>query len=557
MGTPIPTALLTAKVDYARVVLYNHLLNASDSNEVALARAILLVLSQEWTQSKSSVIKAYGSSQVSAPLAIEKWHDHAVERAKEIIDWETTTKARQQAYDKRRQSYEKYLDSISKKAEPFLLICQELAPGSQTMSFKSNKMTSKYMQVLRGELLAWFDRQRPTVALVRQEPKDGLVAFLRQRSDLLMLLLTTHANPKPGPDRVNSEKAVSMQIAITPPLPRRFELYPTWDAPKTLALRSLSEPERSALAVSTIITALGGLVKNKRLQYSSDRLAAIHGGELLEWDQAISSCLVLSDNRALGVALDTATKAFGSGKRPTRAMLEDVTSKIGPLVSGTPPVVPVSLEASVESLWDNIKSKYRLNAAPAFLDQYALHRILLMGIRQSHLESQMLAELAESRISSFLRTSKGRYSLGLSTPEGKTPIFVPGHAFRAGDKPPEFRNCQISDGALGYWESGTFVICAVLEARVMGSGSRELWFDPNKKLEGLSRMDQAVLRAFANREWLELQEITERGGQNFSLRIADVEAQVSLSRTVQKCADHSSRYFRPRPEVSLLETSAV
>ena len=361
-----------------------------------------------------------------------------------------------------------------------------------------------------------------------REPVDGLAHFLQQRTDLVMLLLTVHSAAKPGPDRVNAEKTVDLQISITSALSRRFELYPAWDAQKVLALSKLAEAERTTLAASAFSAAQGGLVKCKRYQYSSSRLTALFGSDIPQWDQATSGCLIMSDNRELGQALETAMKVMESGKRPPAESLKQVQTQIDSLLSGSSKVTSISVEPLVQSLWDTVKTKYHLDKDPSVLDVFALNRILLMGIRQSALQSQMLAELAESRVCSFLRTRKGRYSLGLSIPEDKPAIFVPGHGVRLGDEPPETRNRQISDGVLGYWDSGTFVVCAILEAGVRGSGGRELWFDTKKKLEDLSRLEQAHLRAFANREWLELRETVERSGKNFSTTVADVEGQVSV-----------------------------
>ena len=143
MGTPNPNALLTAKVDEARDVLFNHLLQASDVEKVALARAVAVyfVLDEEWTNSRGNVSKTFGSSPLAPPTAIQRWHDHAIERAKDILEWETTSKARQEAYSKRRQSYEKVFDNLSKNFQLLRPVLKSLMRGSQAPIFQSNQRT--------------------------------------------------------------------------------------------------------------------------------------------------------------------------------------------------------------------------------------------------------------------------------------------------------------------------------------------------------------------------------------------------------------------------------
>lgn len=532
MGSPEVTKRLGDEIDAAEKVLQNHLLDAGPREKIALARAIHQVLFTEWTNksSQSHVIQQFGNKQLTPELAVEKWHDHAVEKAQEILSWETPPpKAKKTTYDTRRKSYETYMSKITKDFGLFYDSYQRLAGNVVVTRFKKDDKTSEYLKLLTTEILAWYDGYLITAGFILKDPKDGMVQFLAQRREMLMLLKTLHAEKHQEPERQLAVQALETQLGLAPTVRRMASLYSAWDAKHILTFKDLTEVERAVLAVAVLIPVAGRLLKAGRLVYTATRLVQVYGGSSTAWEQAISYSSQLSKNRKEQKSLDAAFDHMSSGKKLPPQIAREISTALPTVLLQKSIQEPVKIEQLTIDLWADLKSKHSwLGSSASFLDEHALRRILLMGPKPAHLQSQLLAELAESRIGTFLRDKQGLYSFGITVPSDTTLEYVPGHAFRAGDKDPAIKNRQISDGVLGYWQKGMFNIAAILEATVEGFGGRMLGHNKSA-LTGLTRIEQTHLRAYSNREWLESKEVADRKGETFVKTLPDLDKEVRHS----------------------------
>ena len=174
------------------------------------------------------------------------------------------------------------------------------------------------------------------------------------------------------------------------------------------------------------------------------------------WTRALGYSSVLSKDRGIIHALVAAHEAMRSSTKPTGNVASEAVTAIGTLLrsparNGAVPG-PATLESAVKDLWADLAKFPWLSHSPWSLDEHALRQILMMGPNPAHLQCQMLAELAESSVVVFLHEKSRIYGLGVEVPNDCMLEFVPGHAFRAGDKVPDISNRQISDGVLGYWK---------------------------------------------------------------------------------------------------------
>ena len=520
--TPV---IVDAKVTEAANVLRSCILAIRTPHEIALARAIHTVLSSQWSTQPRRVLDAFGPSD---DRSIQDWHNDAVRRAHAIVAWETTSETAKNAYIKRRQNYESYADGFANQFDRFQATYKQLAPSISVPRFSNTDLTPAYVSMLKREVLAWYDRQRPSEYHVRPNPQDGMVRFMNQRKETIMMLETCHAKDNPGPIRQAASDACTIQLTLAPILGLMVGLYKTWDGTSILQLKDVSELERAVLAVSMFVPAAARMIKAGRLVYTPERLAQMYGGDSGVWKQAISCAAALAQHRPWQHTLDEvyATMQSSANLKLSDKVLADATTALPQLVSAlrTGSQAPIPLEPEVTQLWASLQSKHDWLGS-ALLDEYAFRRVLLMGPNLGRLQAQLLAELAESRIATLSRDRNALYILGIEVPEGCTLEFVPGHAFRAGDKNPDIANRQITDGVLGYWQKDVFCVAAVLEIRVDGIGGRELGFVETESSK-LTEYQQDELRAFSNREWDEAREVSERRGERFNQAIAAYDPEV-------------------------------
>ena len=307
MGNLETIKKLGDEINAAEKVLHNHLLDAGSREKIALARAIHQVLSAEWTNKSthSQVLQNFGDNQPIPQLAVEKWHDHAVEKAKETLFWETPPpQAKKTVYDSRRKSYEIYMGKITKNLGLFYDAYQKLAGKVVVTSFKRDDKTSEYLTTLRTEILAWYDGYLMTAGFILKDPEDGMIQFLTQRREMLMLLKTIHAEKHKGPDREVAVEALEMQLALAPILRRMTYLYSAWDGKQILTFKDLTDLERAVLATAVLVPVAGRLLKAGRLMYTTTRLVQVYGGNNTAWERAISYSAQLSKNRIEQKSLD-------------------------------------------------------------------------------------------------------------------------------------------------------------------------------------------------------------------------------------------------------------
>ncbi|KAG8803858.1 hypothetical protein FRC17_006103, partial [Serendipita sp. 399] len=541
----VTPAMLEATVTAAAKTLHDHVIAVSSAREIALARTIYTIKNDQWTKQRPWVLKAFGGKRPSAILSLNAWHDLVVRKANEIVAWETWTSDSHKAYQKRKDSYDVYFDAIMKQFSRFYDSYKRLAPSVKIPPFSKTTFTSAYLIMLKREMLAWYERQRPSPQLVLPNPPDGILHFMNQRTEIVVMLKTHHAKEHPGLDREIALKACMLQLSLAPTLALIVRLYKPWDNTKILAFKDMTEVERSVLALAMFVPSAARLLKSGRLVYTPVRLSQLYGGDQTLWLQAIGYSAVLSKHRPQQKALDEAYKVMtavsGSTKISGKVLTDasEATKFIVEYLSTNGNfVIPASLEVSVATLWNDIQASNPWFGT-ANLDAHALRRILLMGPNLLHIQAQLLVELAESRIAKLLCDRNGAIALGVDVPVDCALEFVPGHAFRAGDAIKTIANRQITDGVIGYWLGDVFYVAAFLEARMSGPigglGPRELGHSKNA-VSLLNRAEQAQLRAFSNREWIEAKEVADRAQAEFKAKLDGYDTDLLFSESGSQIA---------------------
>jgi len=361
---------------------------------------------------------------------------------------------------------------------------------------------------------------------------------MNEHRESLILLKTTHTDTKQTFNREMAEKACKLALALAPVLSLAVGLYKPWDGIRTFSLKAPTELDRAVLAFAFLVPSFARLFKSGRPVYNPDRLSRIYGGPVALWNLALRYCTALSNHRDWQRLLDTLYSSVGPANKLTTFAESTTFLAIISAPSDATLLAP-SPEWWVADLWADLKSSHPW-LATVQLDEWAIRRVLLMGPNLSHIQSQLLAELAESRIATFLRDKSGVYALGIpDAPDGCTLEFVPGHAFRAGDKILDFVNRQLSDGVIGYWDKEVFHVVAVLEAKVDGMGVRELGHTKTT-MASLTPEEQLQLRRFAKRESAEDREVANRKDKVFKTSIEQYERQVRCAFNV---VYHDSRLF--------------
>lgn len=523
MVDDITLGLLKSDVGRAADNLRRLILNADSADKIALARAVYLYKDTRYIlpPARQALVGLKASK-----ATLQSLQKDAVTNAKETVSWDKATPENGKAHAIRRKQYQDYIDLVTKQFEQFHTTYQKLAPSVSIPPYPKSSLTSDYLSVLRTQVLAWYDSKLSSKSIPEANPQDGIARFMTEHRESLILLKATHTVTKASINRKIASKACNIQLLLAPVLSLAIGLYKPWDGPKTFSFKTLTDFDRAVLALGMFIPSFGRLFKSGRPVYDPDRLSLIYGGNPSLWDLALRYCTVISDHRDSQHLLDSFYASIGPSKLvgPTgfdSAALLTIVSAPSSFQESPP-------EWWLVDLWTDLKSRHPW-LATAQLDEWAIRRVLLVGPNLSHIQSQLLAELAETRIATFLQNKAAVYALGIAdAPDGCTFEFVPGHAFRAGDKIPEFVNRQISDGVIGYWDNVGFHVVAVLEAKVDSVGVRELG---HAKTTGLSPEEQLQLRRFAKRELAEDREVADRLETPFKAPIDRYERQVRVCST--------------------------
>jgi hypothetical protein len=540
MGDEITPAMLNAQVEDSFQVLIDSIIGIEPDSRIALARATHQILLQEWTKQRRTVIKVYGGRK-----PIKAWQNRAVEKGKILVDWDNSAPARTLAYGNRLDSYKALMAKIIKDASTrrYLIFYQVYRKVGKIPPYAKTNLTMPFLSALNREIMEWYVRQRPSDHVVLPDPDVGMIRFLKERREFVMLLKLCHQKVISQKDIQPSVMACKVMLEMVPTVNTVVCLYRLWTSEEILLLKlnSMTEAERAILALGFLVPSAARLVKYGRLVYGSSRLGQLYGRS--GWDTVIGYSAILSKNRNMQKALDDVYQSFISKGTPTQGSLNEAIKAAEFIVKSSNQnndfAPPASIEKPILELWKELVGKFPWLQSKLFLDEYALRRMLLMGSNPSQLESQLLVETAESAIAGLLRNRYGTYRLGIEAPETSTLEFVPGHAFRTGNKNPNIANRQVTDGVIGYWEAGKFYLVAILESKVDNLGGRELGYS-KPSLEKLTRAENETLRAYTNREWVESWEVQQRSSGNaskpttsqaardeYNTQVRDLESKVS------------------------------
>lgn len=516
-----------AEVEKDLKALERYLLEADSVEQTARARAIYNLQRDEWTKTPAVVLQRYRGKPLAEALKL--WQNRAVQVADQLNRWDKTKQ-----WDLRQKLFDRLVALKPQEIGQLWFVYARIVRPMLIPAFRQTPKTSKYLTLLRVVFASWYTSKPVTTDFLLLPPETALLNFWQQRREILVALVTAHAPRHPTDVEFQAaDDSLEMHSALVPTLGPVFDLYHGWPAPSILRYRNrlISEAERALLSLTPLLAVAGRLLKSGRLMYSSERLTQVFGGNDLAWKQAIAYSVLLAGDIAGRKALDDAIDSMQSKGSLTKQLTADAAKMFGTLLTADAKAgifhLVEPLEAAVDNLWKSFASSqlFWIGQAPANLDEHALRRILAMGPSLPLMKCQLLAELAESYVGSVMRQKLGAYALGIDVPAGCILEFIPGHAVTAPLDPAALRTQQISDGLLGYFLNGVFNVAAVLEVKIAGQGTREAPFSKSK-LSSLTRDETTLLRAFANREWANAKEASERGGISFKKEVDDFMPEV-------------------------------
>lgn len=400
---------------------------------------------------------------------------------RDLIPWEAD-EATRKAYAAKREEYAQFCDRLEKDPIWRTHVVVDRFEGKSYL-IEDNRAVRTIMAGVARSYFTWFLEHPPDRLFLQLSARASFRDFLDERPDVLSALrfaqrLPADYNPPQDVEIKRPElvEMVELAIAILPIVGNAVTGYEVVSAHDLFGYR-LTDLERAIMAATILLPVAGRLVKAGRLVYSEVRLTRMFGEEVQGWRLAIAADARASANPAVLHAVNQAAEELRLGKRIAAALAKELAESLPRLVRGVIRAV-VEHEARVVALLAKLSKQF---PALAKLDAPSLLRVLRKGPNVSNMKGQLLEELLETRVLSWLRDPAGLAALGVKAPRGKRLDFVPGHLLLGRD------GKGITDGMLVYWEKDVMVPVAVFEAKAgkqsavgrlhLGSGDDELSAD--------------------------------------------------------------------------------
>jgi hypothetical protein len=515
----------------AATLLERHLLVPSLIVQIALARAVCDIKTDQWTKQRGNVLSRYGNT----PDGLVLWHNAVVKQAEDLVRWENDP-VRAVLWAKRVKEYERRLALLQGDISNLYPAYEKIARPVKISAFGKASKTPMFIDTFRSAFTAWYNAQRVSPSLVAEPINATMTRFMMQHKEIIADLKSVHARSNPAqPGRQVAVEAVDLSLALISLPGTCINLYSMWEAKQILLLANLTELERAVLAMAFLIPVADQLSRGGLANYTASRLQFICSGSLDAWENVLAHASNLAGNTASLKVLESAAETIRLTGKLTKSMANDVLASLPAITtfkpvkpSPSPPLAPGSRDEILDVTWSETLLKFPWVAKdPAHLDEHALRRVLRAGPDKSHLQSQILAELAESYFRTLLQHKLATMVLGIDLPEGCLLEFVPGHAVSVAYDPVAMRAPQVSDGLIGYYQNGMFQVAAILEIRVASWGIRDFPF-VKKKLETLTRQERTFLRAAAEREHAAASQAAERTSQAFKKEVDEFLPEVRL-----------------------------
>lgn len=377
---------------------------------------------------------------------------------RELAPWDAD-EATQKAYAAKREEYASFCDRLETDHMWRTHVVVDKFNGKSYL-IEDNREIRTIMAGVARSFSTWFLEHPPDRVFLRLSPQASFRDFLDDRPGVLAALrfaqrLPADFNPPLDVpiERPVLVEMVELAIGLVPVLGSAVAGYEVLTGRDLFGYR-LSDLERAVLASSVLLPAAGRLVKGGRLVYTEARLTRLYGQEVQGWRLAIAADARASANPAALHAVSQAAEELRLGRRLEAALAREVAQALPKLVRGVIQAI-VEHEPRIVVLLAKLAKRF---PALAKLDGPSLLRVLRKGPGASNMKGQLLEELLETRVLSWLRDPAGLAALGLKT-RGKKIEFIPGHLMCGRD------GRGITDGMLVYWEKDVMVPVAVFEAK--------------------------------------------------------------------------------------------
>ncbi|KAF2276154.1 uncharacterized protein EI97DRAFT_398853, partial [Westerdykella ornata] len=484
------------------------------------------IMVEQWTKYPQQIMNQFGGT---GPIGwkmqrLLDWDQAASDLATEIVAYEQSSTQRFSRYLDKGIKYANYVSKVASQFDDFFYAYKDVYTGITTI-YEANLETPKYTKVLKDAFMEWYDQHVMNDRFLRKSAREGMVEFLRERPDMILLLNFIHALPKLKSEiqediaRPLAVEAMELSLSLVPLLGNAIALYEIWSG-RDLFGYHLSDLERGIMAASVLLPMAGRLVKGGRALYTEARLVKLYGRDAAGWNRAIRSSARAAEQRSSLRAIKSAEDSLRVSGKLEGAVAKEAAIAV-PKLLHSPGNLAASVSNEVKILWEAMSKKY---AALKGLDEIALRRVLEKGPNVDHLKGQLLEELAEAHVIPMLRNRQGGFALGVKVPAGKTLEYVPGHAIRTASGR---AGRQVTDGMVGYWDKEVFNIVAIFEAKSGRKGARELSLKTTD-IAKLGKTERDELRAFAKEVWAEEKEIAEEAGKSYTRTVEEVEKEVIL-----------------------------
>ncbi|BAT60607.1 hypothetical protein GJW-30_1_03155 [Variibacter gotjawalensis] len=396
---------------------------------------------------------------------------------------------------------------------------------TQILKVTHNRRTVEVVDMIATALTTSFQFHKTDADFFRNPPMVGLKRLLDQdRPDLEQALRAALALPSdiveynlPKEKRPAYEETVEFVVSFIPIIGSLVAGYEVISG-KDLFGRELSDVERGILAAGILLPFAARSVKSGRALYQAERMATLYGEDAAKHAYAMAMGERLSSDLMTWSLLREARATVATEKKIANDVASDLSDRLTLLLkdarSATPQAVDVVFEDAFKAL---VKKTDKL----AGLDSLAVERIAAKGINESHVKGQLLEEMLENRVASWLREGTAKKALGLDHVTGKIE-FVPGHMVR------DLSGRQITDGILVTQVRDELQIVAVFECKAGKHASRELSKGVTSRGD-LSKNAEAELRAYAKDVLREVQEQARLEGRTATDTLESIMNDVKLN----------------------------
>ncbi|WP_405243170.1 pre-toxin TG domain-containing protein [Lentisalinibacter salinarum] len=433
------------------------------------------------------------------------------------------------AYIRKQDEYIRLAQTLAQRASRYRLI-RDRANGIEYL-VRENETTRRIVAEIQTALSDWFQQNHTRDGFFSRSAQWGLAAMLEERVDLVAALRAAQRLPLDserfdvGVDRPAYVEAAELVIGIIPVVGNAVAAYEAYTGRDLFGYR-LTAAERTILGAAVLLPVAGRLLKGGRALYSTSRMTRLYGRDAATWSRTMSAGQRLSSVpgavRELNAAEQTIRRGGRVGTASARRLGQAFNS--ARLSTRAPAAVSVSIPNAIRDAFSRLSSRHPILAE---LDDLALDRIVRAGPNADHMKGQLLEELLESRVVTWLRDPAGKAALGLEGIRGEV-HFVPGHLIR------DSAGRQITDGIIYRMQGDIMEVLTVFECKAGRAAARELRTTSGGSAaravqRRMSESERTELLGYARDVLRDLQDQALANGTTVTKTLDDVLAEITLT----------------------------